>query len=288
MKRTLLFASLALCVTDSFASHPPAQNCVEPPAGLVSWWPGDGDASDIESGLDGTLIGGAGFAPGFVGEAFNFNGSTSQRLDLPFQALDGLSDLTVELWVNTGDSNATIISGENASAGGEFIIIQGNGGAFLQVITNEVGWHTPLAINNGAWRHLAFTREGSMGSLYLDGMFRGSNTFPVGPLDLDPTGLMLAQEQDCLGGCFNSSQAFSGRMDEVTIYDRALSDGEIQAIFRAGRTGKCGKPPPPPTVEELLERIEALEDHTNTYRTGSGVGHNNIEAETGAAEVPED
>jgi hypothetical protein len=37
-----------------------------------------------------------------------------------------------------------------------------------------------------------------------------------------------------------------------------------------------------------LERIEALEDHTHTYRTGSGEGQNNTEAETGAPEVPED
>ena len=265
-----------------------AQDCVEPPAGLVSWWPGDGNADDIGSGFDGTLVGGVGFVPGFVGEAFNFNGSTSQRLDLPFQALDGFSDLTVELWVNTRDSNATIISAENVSARGEFILIQGNGGAFLVVNVNEGGWQTSSAINNGSWRHLAFTREGPTGRLYIDGFFRESNAFPVGPLDVDPTGLMLAQEQDCLGGCFNSSQAFSGRMDEVTIYDRALSSRQIQAIFDAGRAGKCGKPPPPPTVEELLERIEALEDHTHTYRTGIGEGHNNTEAETGEAEVPEE
>jgi hypothetical protein len=37
-----------------------------------------------------------------------------------------------------------------------------------------------------------------------------------------------------------------------------------------------------------LERIEDLEDHTHTYRTGIGEGHNNTEAETGEAEVPED
>jgi hypothetical protein len=37
-----------------------------------------------------------------------------------------------------------------------------------------------------------------------------------------------------------------------------------------------------------LERIEDLEDHTHTYRTGIGEGHNNTEAETGEADVQAD
>ena len=44
----------------------------------------------------------------------------------------------------------------------------------------------------------------------------------------------------------------------------------------------------PPWEEELLQRIEALEDHTHTYLTGKGQGHNNTEAETGTTEVPEE
>ena len=43
----------------------------------------------------------------------------------------------------------------------------------------------------------------------------------------------------------------------------------------------------PSTIEELLQRIEELENHTHTYRTGKGQGPNNTEAETGLAEVPE-
>ena len=42
----------------------------------------------------------------------------------------------------------------------------------------------------------------------------------------------------------------------------------------------------PPTIEGLLQRIEELENHTHTDRTGSGVGHNNTEAKTRPAETP--
>ena len=60
-----------LCFLSSSAS---AQTCAQPPAGLVSWWPGDGNAQDIIGPNDGTLQGGATFAPGVVGEAFKLNG----------------------------------------------------------------------------------------------------------------------------------------------------------------------------------------------------------------------
>ena len=50
-----------------------AQGCASPPAGLVAWWPGNGNADDIVGGNNGTLTNGAGFINGEVGQAFNFN-----------------------------------------------------------------------------------------------------------------------------------------------------------------------------------------------------------------------
>src|SRR6266540_6067871 len=48
--------------------------CVDPPSGLVTWWPGDGSAEDVQGGHDGTLTNGATFAPGMVGDAFSLDG----------------------------------------------------------------------------------------------------------------------------------------------------------------------------------------------------------------------
>jgi hypothetical protein len=47
---------------------------VEPPSGLVSWWPGDGHALDISDGNHGTLMNGVTFSPGLVDQAFEFHG----------------------------------------------------------------------------------------------------------------------------------------------------------------------------------------------------------------------
>ena len=74
----------------------PQSSCVAPPAGLVSWWPGDEDARDIVGPNDGQLFGGAEFGPGVVGQAFKFNGIDgyfqSTSLNLPV----GHGDRTIE------------------------------------------------------------------------------------------------------------------------------------------------------------------------------------------------
>jgi hypothetical protein len=49
-------------------------DCIEPPSGVVAWWLGDGNAEDLVSGLNGTPVGGATFAPGQVRQAFLLDG----------------------------------------------------------------------------------------------------------------------------------------------------------------------------------------------------------------------
>src|SRR5690242_3833204 len=64
----LLFG-LSLCLTVDTG----AASCVSVPSGLVSWWRAETNATDVLGGNGGTLQGGAGFAPGKVGQAFSFN-----------------------------------------------------------------------------------------------------------------------------------------------------------------------------------------------------------------------
>ena len=74
--------SYLLIVTDAVGSATssdavltvlPPPPCTPPVAGLVSWWPGEGGANDVVSTNNGTLQGGASFAAGLVGQAFNFD-----------------------------------------------------------------------------------------------------------------------------------------------------------------------------------------------------------------------
>src|SRR5689334_13046068 len=77
-----------------------AADCVQPPSGLISWWPGEGTATDIIGSNNGVLVGNVGFVPGMVGQAFALNG-TNSYIRVPHSAsLNFTNALTVELWFN--------------------------------------------------------------------------------------------------------------------------------------------------------------------------------------------
>jgi hypothetical protein len=241
-----------------------AQTCVEPPPGSLGWWPGDGDGTDLESGAEAMLVNGAGFAPGHVDQAFSLDGLGGGQDDhvlLSRMAADGLADLTLELWVNTTKSRGAIVSAANGNdrGGNELLLIQNTTGLVVWVKQQSSG-PLPVFVDDGAWHHVALVREGAVGRLYVDGGLIDVRTYPAGPLEVGPRGLLLGQDQDCLGGCFEGEQALDGLVDEVTIYARALSESEIRAVFEAGSAGKCKPPAEAPQEDDrLAQRVEALE-----------------------------
>ena len=71
---SLLLVTVALFSLLTASQIASAQSCVPPPTGLVSWWPGDGNAKDLVGQNNGSLRGGASFIPGEVEQSFSFNG----------------------------------------------------------------------------------------------------------------------------------------------------------------------------------------------------------------------
>src|SRR6267154_1627107 len=89
-----------LSVRDSHAA------CATPPSGLVSWWKAETNALDQAGGNNGTLLNGATFAAGMVGQAFSFNG-TGAHVRIPDNSsLDFSNALTIEAWVYPTDVSA--------------------------------------------------------------------------------------------------------------------------------------------------------------------------------------
>ncbi|MBW2294790.1 MAG: LamG domain-containing protein [Deltaproteobacteria bacterium] len=262
-----VFARGALLSCVLFAGPAASQTCVEPAAGMLGWWPGDGDSVDLQSGLHGVALNGTGYAPGLVGEAFSFNGLSDgqdDRVDLPPSALDGLADVTIEMWVLSVADQGALISGANdlgVFTDNEMLLFQGLDGT-LVFVRQLHGGALPFFVNDGAWHHLAFSRSTDIGTLYIDGVVVDSRTVPTEFFEVGPGGLMLGQEQDCLGGCFDTPQAFDGMLDELSIYDRALTDGEILAIFEAGAAGKCK----PVSMDDLLLEIEEMKAEMEMLR----------------------
>src|SRR6185295_3316223 len=93
--------------------------CTPPPAGMVSWYPGDGNANDIQGSNNGTLQNGTTFAPGMVSQAFSLDG-IDDYVDLGPGF--NLNALTLDAWVfidpttNTGERR--VISKDNFNLSG--------------------------------------------------------------------------------------------------------------------------------------------------------------------------
>jgi hypothetical protein len=239
-----------------------------------------------------------GFAPGMVGEAFSLD-AVDDGVEVPNTGgVFNMTRFSVVAWVLP-----------NSAGGGRPIVWKqsrvGNFNTFnvdWQICAGgacSFGMHVERALDDrdfgltsqvthapGRWYQVAFVYDGNDMIIYVDGVEEDRFTigFVVPYASQDPLWIGNAQQTNRGGLTF---PVFDGLLDEVALWNRGLSITEVQAIFDAGSAGMC-QPVPPPTIEELLQRIEELEGHTHTYRTGSGVGHNNTEAESGPAEVPAD
>ena len=83
------------------------RTCTPPPANMVSWWPGDENANDIQGNNNGTLQNGATFAAGKVGQAFSFDG-VDDFVEVPNAPdLNPTNQITIDAWYKPVSFNGT-------------------------------------------------------------------------------------------------------------------------------------------------------------------------------------
>ena len=241
----------------------PASACVPAPSGLVSWWRAEGDASDSLRTNNGVLEGGVGFAAGEVGQAFTFNGTNADvRVPASASLNVGLADgFTIETWINPADitQGRQVVEWNNGSFGVTFAVADaaGAGPGSLFISVKDTGYKdhfvstaAGLLVSN-LWEHVAATYVRSNGNtvLYINGVPRAQAT--LGVFTPRTIGDLYIGVRPYDGG----PRRFAGLMDEVSLYNRALSATEISAIYSAGSAGKCGlgpsilTPPQSQTVE---------------------------------------
>jgi len=194
-------------------------HCDGPPAaGLVSWWRAENDAADSVDGNHGTLQNGASYAPGKIGQAFLFDGA-DDRVFVPHAAnltFDGGSSLTLLCWCyRTGGSGPIHVAGKRSNCG--------SGQGFYQVAADS----SLIPLNT--WIHCAVVHEAGRLRFYFDGI--QYNDIPWA-LAADTAPFLIGMTGTCPG--------IQGKVDEVILYNRALSGAEIQAIINNGGPGFCG------------------------------------------------
>jgi Concanavalin A-like lectin/glucanases superfamily len=229
-------------------------NCVAPPAGLMAWWPGDGDASDFAGTNNGVLMNGAtATASGLVGQAFRFDGVDSY-VQLP-NLIAGQSEGTVEFWFNVNTWNWTSgCCGVWLWSSTEYLPDSGSSfdamaigthpqasttGQLLFGIFAGGNWHwanSYLTPKTNQWYHVAGTWGSDGVWIYVNGLLAGVNLSYFGPA---PSSV----QYNLLGRSSWPGSVTDGLIDEVSIYNRARSANEIASIyFDAGSAGKCKQP----------------------------------------------
>jgi YVTN family beta-propeller protein len=199
-----------------------------PPAvtdGLISLWRGEGNGFDVFGGNHGTLQGGTAFAAGKLWQAFSFAGTS--YVQAPDSVADfGNNPFTVSFWMyapSDPPSDAYLV-GRSHPDGGQGWDIRFDDNAIKVCGVNGWGFNivsaSSVALNN--WHHIAVASTGSLVTLYIDGVVKG--TSPRSAITSAGNPFRIGYTSNYGGSGFN------GLIDDVSIYNRALSPKEVMRL----------------------------------------------------------
>jgi len=235
MRKMVIFALVIfLCVSPlTFSLKAPLVTCIAPPSGMVSWWPGDGNANDIIGNNNGTLYGGPTFTyiTGMVGMAFSLDG-TYDYVEVPdSSSLDITDSITIDAWIYAHALGGRVV--DKITAGGSNGYMLDTYNSHLRFIIDGVIVSGSTTLTTNTWYHIAgvYNRSEQKLRVYVNGAQDGfgnySGSIPANNLTIR------------IGADSTGANAFNGIIDEVEIFNRALSQSEIADIYAAGSAGKC-------------------------------------------------
>jgi PKD repeat protein len=207
--------------------------------------------------------------------AVGFDGGTGR---VEAAALTGLptAAISAEMWVKTSDQkNSGLISYAVAANSDEFHVTNPDS---LTVAVVGTRVDTGVAVNDNQWHHVVATWSNDTGTvnLYVDGTPRYSLAgVRTGGALTDGGTMVIGQEQDTVGGGFDSSQALQGQLDEVALYPVALSAARVAEHHLAAQGQTCtniaGATGTAYTVQPGDEgsRLRAMVTATNAKRSSS-------------------
>ncbi|MFD0893653.1 putative Ig domain-containing protein, partial [Luteolibacter ambystomatis] len=206
---------------------------------LRGWWKLDetsGTNADDATGRvqDGTIAGSPASTTGIVGNALNLDGTDDGITLGAAPSLSGTGDFTVGAWVKIapGSGTGVIIQQRDATGSGY------NGEYGLQVLSNGTvefyiynnGYQfdivTPSTyglVNDNQWHHVAATRSGTTGTVYVDGNPLATASGTAKSLVSTITMSIGWDQRD-------NNRRFKGLLDEVRLYTRALSASELNGL----------------------------------------------------------
>lgn len=237
--------------------------------GLVAYYPFNGNANDESgNGNHGTVIEATLVADKFgkKNQAYNFPESNDYIEIGDVEALDGIQQLTGIAWIKPYSLpvDAILISKWETCFPSGVVF---NSGFFMELVNSELTFlisdssdtrrlivkttSSPVSIDS--WQHVAFVFDGSQADvadkmkLYYNGMKQPASLssgydYPLTRTGLTPSSLRIGTMIDA--AC--AHEDFNGKMDDIRIYNRALSESEIKQLYNdepcSGKSDTGGEP----------------------------------------------
>ena len=212
-----------------------------PTQNLIAYWPFDTNTTDDVVGSNSaTCLGGTcpAFQPGVVGNAARFDGTANTCLDVPSLNAWQASAFTISAWVKSAALDGPVVVHESINACPSPLMstkLDHVGLTQLNTTSAHSEAWTPVPLSApDQWHHIAVWWDGTTQAVFVDGMC-SCNTVPAyqPALHIDEFSI----------GCYpHAATYFSGAIDEVRIYDRALGSDEMTMLVAS-----AGQPVPPLT-----------------------------------------
>jgi hypothetical protein len=225
-------------------------------ADLVAYWNLDDGAGDVAAdasgnGHDGTFSGSPQWAEGLYGGALRFAG-TPDRVIVPFHPdLNPEEAFTVTVWANVEPGSSSwrspITSRDDGPQRG-YILYAGDNGNWQFWIGTGSAWSNAEgpAVQMGEWTHVAGVYESGQQTLYINGVQEGQ---VAGTISINAESVLTigAGASDVAAGNY----FFVGLLDDVALFNTALTEQEIQDIMAGFSSTQASKPIPEDGATDL-------------------------------------
>lgn len=233
---------------------------------LVAYWSFNGNVNDSVQNLVGTATN-TSFATGKKGQALKGATNGFVTYNSAGTALPALQSFTVSLWINTqkhtgGAQSVFMLPRTSDFWGNMFMMIEGNDGPTDSMLVKfhfDGNWVEFTGNNRmpnmyGGWKHVAFSYNANTSKFaaYVNGSKltlpasmsdRKNGTAPLGPLQFnDVSKFIIGGFQQHLGSPWSAPDGwmlpYTGQLDEFRIYNKALEDSDVNALYKLEALGR--------------------------------------------------
>jgi hypothetical protein len=196
---------------------------------LVGWWHGENNFND-EFGLDdGTNAGAAAFGVGVTGSAFSLTGGATSSVTIAdsstLGAIPAAGVVTMEAWINATALGGRIV--DKITAGGTDGYLLDTVGGKLRVLVGSASVSSTTSLTTGVWTHVAGVYDGANLAVYINGAAAGTLAH-AGAIPSNTLALHIGADS-------SGASRFSGSIDEVRIWNRAMNASQIATLYAAGQ-----------------------------------------------------